>query len=466
MLTISSVLACATVLLTTPAIAQTTVQPQAIPGPVRNAGIYHVPSGTWSRSSGAIAALGPDVIYRNDASSGYFSGLSNAASTGDWSRIDAARVPTSGGSVAGVTQSTYVLNGLQFAYCTDVVGPNLGITFNLFDSYKPCDLLITAPTGPVHLAGIIKASGLPGGASGNVACWIVTLDVSGGGEFCLEGDGGPVFPGDDADLEFDAFGLDWVFNGVAGTVTGPILAGDPSWTVAVSGAQLWGGGGTYYHPMSSCADTGLDVRDFMTLDGFNSGLGPGCYWFGGYKNTNGCGGPINIPLAAFYSILYAELGATLNCNDGAVFCQPAGTNSSGDSVVLIPGPSASAGSGMHLNAFGGPPGQAGYFLVSGGNAGSLAVGQGTLCLSGPIGRYSPVFGGAGNSLGDFNLAGIFRSTSGTSGQSAVGFDIPASLPAPIGGSIVSGSSWHFQLWYRDQNPGSTSNFSSGLTLQF
>ena len=153
-------------LLGTPCLAQGVLQPQAIPSPVRNAGIYHVATGTWTRGSSAMAALGPDVIYRNDAFSGYFTTLGSQFASGDHSILDSGRIPTSAGSVAGVTQDVYVVDGLEFSYCSDDSGPNLGITFSLYDSYRPCDLIVTAPTAPFSLAGSLTAIGLPGSSGG------------------------------------------------------------------------------------------------------------------------------------------------------------------------------------------------------------------------------------------------------------------------------------------------------------
>ncbi len=41
-------------------------------GPTREAGIYHVGTGTWTRGSNAWANLGPDVIFNADTGAGYF----------------------------------------------------------------------------------------------------------------------------------------------------------------------------------------------------------------------------------------------------------------------------------------------------------------------------------------------------------------------------------------------------------
>ena len=58
--------------------------------------------------------------------------------------------------------------------------------------------------------------------------------------------------------------------------------------------------------------------------------------------------------------------------------------------------------------------------------------------------------------------GTFVNLSGTA-TFGYGFDVPASLPGPINGSIQPGQAWHF-LWYRDV--GGVSNFTNGVTAQW
>ena len=41
------------------------------------------------------------------------------------------------------------------------------------------------------------------------------------------------------------------------------------------------------------------------------------------------------------------------------------------------------------------------------------------------------------------------------------------MPTPVGAqAVLPGDTWHFQCWYRDANPGVTSNFSDGLSITF
>lgn len=45
-----------------------------ITAPWKHVGVYHVATGTWTRGA-RQAVLGPDVIYNNSCSTGYFAGL-------------------------------------------------------------------------------------------------------------------------------------------------------------------------------------------------------------------------------------------------------------------------------------------------------------------------------------------------------------------------------------------------------
>ena len=77
--------------------------------------------------------------------------------------------------------------------------------------------------------------------------------------------------------------------------------------------------------------------------------------------------------------------------------------------------------------------------------------QGTLCLSGAVGRYN----GPGQVL-----------NSGIAGGFELVLDLNAT-PTPSGPTaIVSGQSWNFQAWFRDNNPGPTSNFTDAVSVTF
>ena len=48
-----------------------TAQPQRINGTAKHAGIYHVATGTWTRTQGATANVGPDIVYNNTADANF-----------------------------------------------------------------------------------------------------------------------------------------------------------------------------------------------------------------------------------------------------------------------------------------------------------------------------------------------------------------------------------------------------------
>ncbi|MEM7264209.1 MAG: hypothetical protein AAF488_19645, partial [Planctomycetota bacterium] len=82
-------------------------------------------------------------------------------------------------------------------------------------------------------------------------------------------------------------------------------------------------------------------------------------------------------------------------------------------------------------------------------AGSMApVNDGILCLSGNIGRFTS----------QVQSTGIF-------GTFQINVDLSA-LPVGGGTPVAPGDTWNFQCWFRDANPGPTSNFTDALKLTF
>jgi len=145
-----------------------------------------------------------------------------------------------------------------------------------------------------------------------------------------------------------------------------------------------------------------------------------------------------------------------------LFCNPANLHSGGGFATLAASDFSGPGS-CHLSVHGGPALQFGYFLVSAGSVDpGVSVSDGRLCLTAPLGRYSPVAGGILNSIGRFDVGGVFQNLGGTSSVGS-GFDVPSTLPNPPGGMISPGATWNFQLWYRD---GVASNFSDGVSVTF
>ncbi|MCP3882906.1 MAG: formylglycine-generating enzyme family protein [Sulfitobacter sp.] len=127
------------------------------------------------------------------------------------------------------------------------------------------------------------------------------------------------------------------------------------------------------------------------------------------------------------------------------------------------------GSDLHLEVTQGVPGELAYFLV--GNEATLGVvtSNGLNCLVGTgtaqVFRYN-VAGGFSNSVGRFDSAGVFQNLAGTS-LTGTGFDVPDTIPDTSPILIMSGDTWHFQVWHRDRAvQTSDSNFSNGLSVTF
>ena len=143
----------------------------------------------------------------------------------------------------------------------------------------------------------------------------------------------------------------------------------------------------------------------------------------------------------------------VTCGDGigTVYCD-ATVNSSGRAASIIGSGSAEAAlNDLTLTVIDLPFVSSGYFIVSRSQAFITNPGgsQGNLCVGSNAGRY---LGQVGNS----GLIGSFSITVDTSAIPQPTMTVPA-LP---------GETWNFQCWYRDQNPGITSNFSRGYSVTF
>jgi hypothetical protein len=150
----------------------------------------------------------------------------------------------------------------------------------------------------------------------------------------------------------------------------------------------------------------------------------------------------------------AEIDAWVACGAGSIgtnYCGPAVMNSSGMSATISAvGSDVASDNNVMLKAEGMAKNQFGYFLNGPAQGMVNPPGsQGNLCLSGGIGRYN---------------ANIMNS--GNAGSIALMLDLP-NTPTPGGNvAIQSGETWNFQAWFRDNNPGQTSNFTDGLVITF
>jgi hypothetical protein len=134
---------------------------------------------------------------------------------------------------------------------------------------------------------------------------------------------------------------------------------------------------------------------------------------------------------------------------GMSYCGPAIPNSSGNGgVITAEGSTLIANNDVTLTASQLPTGQFGYFLAGQTTGFFNPPGsQGIICLSGIIGRYN-------------QAPNIIQGPTGSL-QLDLGA-IPVSPPVPV----VVGDTWYFQCWFRDNNPGLTSNFTDGVEILF
>jgi len=134
---------------------------------------------------------------------------------------------------------------------------------------------------------------------------------------------------------------------------------------------------------------------------------------------------------------------------GTIYCSPANSNSTGGPAVLSSDGSPSINDNdVNFTVAGLPDNQFGYFLMADSQAfvPFFAGSQGNLCLGSPLVRF------AANVL-----------NSGATGE--VSFS-PNLANLPNGTFMLPGDTWNFQMWYRDNNPGSTSNTSDAVSILF
>ncbi|MEE8469257.1 MAG: hypothetical protein V3T22_12425, partial [Planctomycetota bacterium] len=137
---------------------------------------------------------------------------------------------------------------------------------------------------------------------------------------------------------------------------------------------------------------------------------------------------------------------------GTNYCGPANLNSTGQSALLSAFGSTRAFKNLvTLTARQLPQDVFGYFLNSDvqGFQPFPPGSQGNLCLGGDIGRHAKQV-----------------ANTGAVGELVIDLDLEA-LPRPNGThSVLAGETWNFQCWFRDKNPGPTSNFTDGIEIVF
>ncbi len=374
----------------------------------RDAGTFHVATNTWTRRAqqATQSLIGPDVLYDNTCSSGYFSALS-----GD-TYIDEGRLPSPSSPAPVGCSTNYRVDGFQFAYCTDQAAATFGTyTHRFYQDYVPCASVINIePTATIALSNLPAAP-----ITGTQMCWIVNIDLTGtgGGSFVLAADGDGVY---DGGTTTDRFG--WAMSSSApGFSTGPLIAGNP--TVCAPGSG-----------------TGIGNLDQFRIEG--GPTTPGCYFFGGN------------PFSGFHLELNGIACETFPAQvdycagDGTGAACPCGNNSPAGANVGCLNTSSVGGK---LRAFGTPSIANDSFVLLGSDMtnGTCLYFQGTARENGGSGS---VFGdGLRCASGTVTRIGTKRNAVGASNYPSNG---EAAISA-IGGVTAPGTRT-YQAWYRNVAP--------------
>lgn len=147
--------------------------------------------------------------------------------------------------------------------------------------------------------------------------------------------------------------------------------------------------------------------------------------------------------------IFRGTGIPASIGLGSVYCA-AVPNSSGETALMRASGSGVAGEPVTLYAHRLPVNQFGFFIASRttGFVPGAGGSDGNLCLGGSIGRFS-------NQIRN----------SGASGEIWIDIDT-SNLPIPGTPAVVAGEWLRFQAWFRDVNPGPTSNYTAGFTVPF
>ncbi|MCP3915983.1 MAG: hypothetical protein GY711_10545 [bacterium] len=133
---------------------------------------------------------------------------------------------------------------------------------------------------------------------------------------------------------------------------------------------------------------------------------------------------------------------------GVNYCSATANSAGVAATIAATGSTSAAANDLTLTAVDLPPGQFGYFL-GGQTEGFLSPlgSQGFICLSGNIGRFSVP-------------SQIIQGPAGS-----IQVDVSA-IPVNPTQAVQPGDTWNFQCWYRDNNPGPTSNFTDAVSVVF
>ena len=440
---------------------------------LRDAGVLHLASGTWTRGPPALDAVaGEAIVYANTCPTGYFAAMYQGERFTDEGSLPSAAMPlTASTQIPGAydtapgTASWYEINGFEIAYCTSSAVFGAQIAFH--SGYQPAtSLCAPVPSAP---AASFALTGLPASDGVTSACWTVAFDLEGSSAaFALAA----------TDGAGDANAFGWSFSllhaPVAPNSDGPVIAGGLAvqgsyagcsgtdatrWDVGTA-SVAWPGNvvqqGAF--PEAQEPGTGMLTQDAFRVEPQKWPSLPNCYYFGGN------------PLASFRLELYADVGG---CSPeiGTSLCLPGQGG-----VIACPCGNAPANPGAGCdNSGAGQPATGGARLTAVSfactGAGSISDDDVTLSASDVRASTTSIFlqgdqvVPAGVAFGDgVRCAGgqllRLNSPGGTSSNAWGNVAYPnASSSQPItqrvaalGAPIAAGDSRWYALYYRDPSP--------------
>ena len=474
----TSLTATAVAILGASTFAQNTAKILPVPG-VKDAGTYHVATGTWTRGPQSLATGTYDVIYDNTCSGAWYTGLEQKTFHDD-GRIPSktsplvTQTPMPGSNWPAVsfpgTNDVYSINWYQFAYCTGVAAPMTALTA-FYECYTSCsDATLITPTMAIQI------SGLPGSPSPGVGigCWTVSIDLLGATlNFNMQGDCDGSWDGSPA---LDYFGYMYLQSTPdPAAISGPILAGDPDGLLldgpgssgcCVGCGTVFVQTGTPGVPGVNVEGSGLNCQDFFEIDDHLGGYVfqyNGCYWYGGYS------------AAAPHADIHWEIqGETDDTTCGVKYCNghtlsgnacPCGNDNSGGGAGMAGCAHGSSAAGATLDCTGTPSLSSDTLVLVGTNAqpsNSSMFFQAINDLDG-LG----VFLGDGIRCAGGNLKRIKVKLNDAAGNADSTPTVISDRSATLGYTITAGETLYYQWWFRDTagSPcGNENNTSNGLAV--
>jgi hypothetical protein len=298
-----------------------------ITSPVRDAGVYHLNLGTWTRGVDATSTNNWDVIYANTCPTGYFAGILQHEYLADEGRVpspngpalcDSARLSTNVGCACA-----YICSAFQIGYCTGL-HQQVSVKIGFQSAYVACAVPATEHS--------FTLNGLPGAPVHAESCWQITIDLGASQSFTIAADGASCTWGSSDLATQHLFG--WTFESLMSVTStgtdylGPLFAGaggpyPPTPTCSMVDGTRWDtltcvpqGGGPLKWPNNLTEDGwGMDTQDRFRDDTTSGGpisppWAPGCYFFGGNLECS------------FHLRLFAQAACPLS-QPGQDFCVPA-----------------------------------------------------------------------------------------------------------------------------------------------